>query len=103
MWWAGESLHLVFTELGIGMLSGVLNSDVAIDIHIFIMRAFQRMRVTYLSHREVLDKLAHLEKSVEDLYGRDISKEEMVLALSLQLEQFFEQGKRITIKGYRKE
>ena len=42
---------LVFTELGIGMLSGVLNSDVAIDIHIFIMRAFQRMRVTYLSHR----------------------------------------------------
>ena len=48
---------LVFTELGIGMLSGVLNSDVAIDIHIYIMRAFQRMRATYLSHREVLDKL----------------------------------------------
>jgi hypothetical protein len=81
---------LVFTELGIGMLSGVLNSDVAIDIHIFIMRAFQRMRATYLSHREVLDKLQHLEKSVEDLYGRDISREEMMLALSLQLEQFFE-------------
>jgi hypothetical protein len=93
---------LVFTELGIGMLSGVLNSDVAIDIHIFIMRAFQRMRATYLSHREVLDKLAHLEKSVEDLYGRDISREEMMLALSLQLEQFFEHGKRITIKGYQK-
>jgi hypothetical protein len=27
----------------------------------------------------------------------------MMLALSLQLEQFFEQGKRITIKGYQKE
>lgn len=92
---------LVFTELGIGMLSGVLNSDVAIDIHIYIMRAFQRMRATYLSHREVLDKLQQLERSVEDLYGRDTSREELILALSLQLEQFFDQGKRVTIQGYK--
>ena len=92
---------VVFAELVIGILSGAFYCQVAIDIHIFIMRAFQRMKAPFLSHRKLLDKLQKLEKSVEDLYGSDTTRKEMLLALSLQLERFFEQGKRITRKGYR--
>ena len=33
-----------FTELGLAMLSGVLNSDIAIDVNISIMRAFVSLR-----------------------------------------------------------
>jgi hypothetical protein len=33
-----------FTEQGISMLSGLLNSDIAIEINISIMRAFVMMR-----------------------------------------------------------
>jgi hypothetical protein len=33
-----------FTEQGLAMLSGVLNSDIAIDVNISIMRAFVSLR-----------------------------------------------------------
>ena len=37
-------LPFAFTEQGIAMLSGLLNSDIAIEINISIMRAFVMMR-----------------------------------------------------------
>lgn len=40
----------VFTEQGIAMLSGVLNSDRAIEVNIAIMRTFTKMRELLLTH-----------------------------------------------------
>ena len=37
-------LPYAFTEQGLAMLSGVLNSDIAIDVNISIMRAFVSLR-----------------------------------------------------------
>jgi hypothetical protein len=40
----GKDLPYAFTEQGVAMLSGVLNSDKAINMNITIMRAFVEIR-----------------------------------------------------------
>ena len=43
--WGGvRKLPYAFTEQGLAMLSGLLNSDIAIDVNINIMRAFVTLR-----------------------------------------------------------
>jgi hypothetical protein len=43
--WGGQRyLPFAFTEQGVAMLSGLLNSDAAIEVNINIMRAFVLMR-----------------------------------------------------------
>ena len=43
--WGGKrKLPYAFTENGIAMLSGLLNSDIAINVNIQIMRAFVKLR-----------------------------------------------------------
>lgn len=45
--WGGSRYQpLAFTEQGLAMLSGLLNSDVAIQVNINIMRAFVVLRKT---------------------------------------------------------
>ena len=51
-----------FTEQGLAMLSGVLNSDKAIDVNIMIMRAFVFIRQYSLSHKDLTLKFKQLEK-----------------------------------------
>ena len=55
-------LPYVFTEQGIAMLSGVLNSPRAIAVNIEIMRAFVRLRSLIESHAELAEKLSLLER-----------------------------------------
>lgn len=53
---------LVFTENGVAMLSGLLNSERAINVNISIMRIFTKLRsflVMGSSLEEKLDKLEH--------------------------------------------
>ena len=50
-----------FTEQGLAMLSGILNSDKAIQVNIAIMRAFVFIRQYALSHKDLTDKLKELE------------------------------------------
>ena len=54
-------LPFAFTEQGIAMLSSILNSDVAIDVNIAIMRAFVLVRNFSLTHKELTKKLKDLE------------------------------------------
>ena len=58
-------LPYVFTEQGVAMLSGVLNSHRAVQVNIAIMRAFVRMRETMASHRELAKRLNALEKTYD--------------------------------------
>ena len=51
----------VFTEQGIAMLSGVLNSSRAIKVNIEIMRAFVRLRTLLAANHDLAKKLAELE------------------------------------------
>jgi len=55
---------LAFTEEGVAMLSCVLRSERAIDVNIAIMRAFVKLREALTAQRDLIDKLAELEKRV---------------------------------------
>ena len=51
-----------FTEQGVAMLSSVLRSKRAVLVNLEIMRAFVKLRQILLSHIELAEKLAALEK-----------------------------------------
>lgn len=55
-------LPYAFTEQGIAMLSGLLNSDVAIFANIQIMRVFVKMKQYALDSKELSDRLSNVEK-----------------------------------------
>lgn len=61
-----------FTEQGVAMLSGILNSDVAVNVNIAIMRTFVLMRKYALEHKEFNEKLLEIEtkydKKFSDVY-----------------------------------
>ena len=50
-----------FTELGVAMISSVLNSERAVLVNIAIMRAFVRLREMAASHKDVLLRLDEME------------------------------------------
>ena len=52
-----QKLPYAFTEQGLAMLSGILNSDKAIDVNIAIMRAFVILRQYALGYAELNHKL----------------------------------------------
>jgi hypothetical protein len=52
-----------FTEQGLAMLSGILNSDVAINVNINIMRAFVMMRQYALNYQDLATKISALEQN----------------------------------------
>lgn len=54
----------VFTEQGVSMLSSVLNSEIAIDVNIHIIRIFTKLRQMLLTHKDILLKLEQLEKQI---------------------------------------
>ena len=58
-------LPLVFTEQGVAMLSGLLNSPRAIAVNIEIMRAFVRLRQMIASNADLARQLAALEKKYD--------------------------------------
>jgi hypothetical protein len=61
--WGGKrKLPYVFTEQGIAMLSGLLNSDIAINVNIQIMRAFVQLRHYALAHTGTNEQIAELRK-----------------------------------------
>ncbi|MCX4382221.1 MAG: ORF6N domain-containing protein [Parabacteroides distasonis] len=68
-------LPFVFTELGVAMLSSVLNSNIAIEINIYIMRAFVAIRQLttnppqnefYKLQQEVKELKAYIEEAFTD-------------------------------------
>ncbi len=54
-----------FTEQGVAMLSGVLNSPKAIEVNIAIMRTFVQIRTWMSEHKELAKKIASLEKKYD--------------------------------------
>ena len=53
-----------FTEHGAVMAASVLNSDRAVEVSVFVVRAFVRMSRMLASHRQLALKLAELEARV---------------------------------------
>ncbi len=64
-WGGTRYMPMAFTEQGVAMLSGILNSKTAIEVNIRIIRVFTRLREYVLTHKEILLQLAKLEKEVK--------------------------------------
>ena len=75
-----------FTEQGVAMLSSVLNSDVAIEVNIRIIRVFTKLKEYALTHKDILLQLAKLEKDVKG-NSLDIQNIFMVLKELLEKQQ----------------
>jgi|SRR5579859_3388798 len=58
-------LPYAFTEHGVVMAATVLNSERAIEMSIFLVQAFVRMRRALSTNRQVLAKLAEVERRLE--------------------------------------
>ena len=63
-WGGTRKAPYAFTEQGVAMLSGILTSDVAIEVNIRIIRIFTKLREMLLTHTDILLKLEQLEKQV---------------------------------------
>lgn len=102
-----------FTEQGVAMLSGLLNSEKAIEVNINIMRAFVRMRQYLLSHTpkkeldELRERIEYLEEDVtSDRGSYEKQFDELFSAfakLSAAIQVKSTPMGRIEIKGFRKE
>ena len=74
--WGGKrKLPFVFTEQGVAMLSGILNSDRAIAVNIQIMRIFTRIRQMLadntdlrLDIEKIKNKLDNQDKNMEIVF-----------------------------------
>jgi len=59
------NMPFVFTEHGAIMLAAVLNSPVAIDASIHVVRAFVKLRELLATHKKLAIKLQELEGKIE--------------------------------------
>lgn len=59
---------MAFTEQGVAMLSGILNSDRAIEVNIAIIRTFVKLRRMLEAHETLARKLAEIEKKYDDQF-----------------------------------
>ncbi len=59
-------LPYAFTEQGVAMLSGILNSDKAINMNIAIMRAFVQVRRIVLQRNDVHEQLKEIQEKISE-------------------------------------
>ena len=75
-WGGNRSLPWAFTEQGVAMLSGILNSDRAISVNIQIMRIFTKIRAMFtdtlrlkLEIEEIRKKVQNQDKNIELVFS----------------------------------
>ncbi len=64
----GGSTPFAFTEQGVAMLSGVLNSDRAIQVNIAIMRTFVQIRKLLTSQKDLVNKINKMEEKYDEQF-----------------------------------
>ena len=61
-----KTLPYAFTEHGAIMAASVLNSPRAIEVSVFIVRAFIKMRQFIAGQKDLQRKISHIEKQLAD-------------------------------------
>jgi hypothetical protein len=84
-------LPYAFTEQGVAMLSGLLNSDVAIEVNISIMRAFVAVRGYLLSQTAVSTEIKELWQHVKSLEERSEENLRAINDLNEESQQSFDE------------
>ena len=61
-----KALPHAFTEHGAIMAASILNSPKAIEVSVFVVRAFVQLREVIVGHKELAHKIAQLERNLGD-------------------------------------
>ena len=61
-----RALPYAFTEHGAIMAAGVLNTSIAIEVRVFIVRAFVKVRQMVAGHKDLQRKIAQIERRLTD-------------------------------------
>ena len=93
----GGAIPYAFTEQGVAMLSGILNSERAIQVNISIMRAFVQLRKLISTHKDLVQKLSQIEKKYDEQFKLVFE------ALRQLIQKDSEPRKRIGYKNFDKE
>jgi hypothetical protein len=101
-WGGTRKMPYGFTEQGVAMLSGVLNSDRAIEVNIRIIRIFTKLREMLLTHKDILLKMEKVEKNMMQQDGKMKQYEKDIQVIFEALKQLLnppqEPRKRIGFK-----
>lgn len=89
-WGGSRYLPCVFTEQGVAMLSGIINSDKAIQMNIAIMRAFVELRRVLLLKSDFKQQLDEIK---ERLGGHDVQLTQIYEAIENILDENAEKTK----------
>ena len=73
-----KALPNAFTEHGAIMVASVLNTERAVQISVFVVRAFVKLREMLSTHKELAHKLAELERKLQN---HDESIQSLVVAI----------------------
>ncbi len=65
-WGGARKLSFAFTEQGVAMLSGILNSDRAIQVNIQIMRIFVKIRQMLADNTELRVEIEQIKNKIRD-------------------------------------
>ena len=98
-WGGRRKLPNAFTEQGVAMLSSILNSDVAIEVNIRIIRVFTKLREYALTHKEILLQLSKLGKEIKG-NSKDIENIFIVLKELIEKHKTPAPRNRIGFKQY---
>lgn len=67
-WGGTRYFPMAFTELGVAMLSTVLNSKKAVQVNIQIMRVFTQLRQMLLKNKGLKKKIESMEKKYDEQF-----------------------------------
>ena len=79
-----RTLPFAFTEHGAIMAANVLNTHRAINVSVYVVRAFVKLRELLSSHKELAGKLAELERKVG---SHDVAIQSLVTAIRQLMQQ----------------
>ncbi|HVZ98646.1 MAG TPA: ORF6N domain-containing protein [Chitinophagaceae bacterium] len=89
-WGGTRKIPYAFTEQGVAMLSGLLNSDKAINMNIAIMRAFVEVRKILIQQSDIKEQIKELK---EKLGEHDVQLNQIYDALENLLDEKASQRK----------
>ena len=78
-----KALPLAFTEHGAIMAASVLNSSRAIEVSVFVVRAFIQLREAIAAHKELARKVSQIERKLGD-------HDEQIMALVKAIKQLID-------------
>lgn len=98
----GGAVPFAFTENGVAMLSSVLNSKMAIEINIAIMRTFTMLRKALLLQKDITQEIGNIKRQLTDHDDKILMIFEYLKQVEESKQQQIEQANRKRI-GFRQQ